>query len=119
MIDLPILDCLNPPCGACCLHMGMPPFDCYDDDDIEFVGLPDELKRELEQVWDSHFGDQKEKFEGRISNNTGGACAWLDLETRKCRHYEHRPAICRNFEPGCDVCQEDREIAERDGMLTP
>ncbi len=21
---------------------------------------------------------------------------WLDLESRKCRHYEHRPNICRD-----------------------
>lgn len=37
-------------------------------------------------------------------------CMWLDLETRKCRHYEHRPNICRDTlernDAGCRTYRE-------------
>lgn len=103
-------------CGACCLHLGIPPFDMYDDDDFDFKILPDALKLDLQAEWDKHFGHEAERYDGRIPNATGGPCYWLDLETKRCRNYEHRPACCREFEPGCDICLEDRELA---GIVTP
>jgi Fe-S-cluster containining protein len=36
-------------------------------------------------------------------------CVWLDLETRRCKHYEHRPDICRNFDLGCPACRRHRD----------
>ncbi len=113
--QLPILDCLNPPCGACCLHFTIPPFDCMcslgfdgDDfeDDVDFSRLPDHLKAELVALYESD------------RSNLPMPCPWLDPATRKCRNYEHRPVTCREFQPGCNICLEDREIAVRDGMLT-
>jgi len=31
-------------------------------------------------------------------------CLWFDAEMRRCRHYEHRPDICREFEIGSKEC---------------
>jgi hypothetical protein len=39
----------------------------------------------------------------------GLPCLWLDLETRRCRHYEWRPDVCRLFEVGCGPCLDWRE----------
>lgn len=90
-------------CGACCMHMGVPPFDEFDgaidDQDIEYQRLPDELKREIDEAWD--------KGTTWFVNKP---CIWLDLETRKCRHYEHRPLVCERFEPGNPICIEDRQL---------
>jgi Fe-S-cluster containining protein len=33
-----------------------------------------------------------------------GPCIWLDLETKLCRHYDHRPKVCRTFEVGGESC---------------
>lgn len=34
----------------------------------------------------------------------GLPCCWLDPETKRCRWHEHRPQICRDFEPGSQAC---------------
>jgi Fe-S-cluster containining protein len=31
-------------------------------------------------------------------------CLWFDPVSRKCRHYEHRPPVCREFEVGGEDC---------------
>jgi len=31
-------------------------------------------------------------------------CIWLDQATGKCKHYEHRPDVCRDFEVGGAGC---------------
>ena len=37
-------------------------------------------------------------------------CMWLDLETRRCRNYEHRPEVCREaVKPGDEHCRHDRK----------
>lgn len=37
--------------------------------------------------------------------STSDVCAWLDIESRKCRFHEFRPGICRDFEMGSDGCR--------------
>ena len=32
------------------------------------------------------------------------ACIWLDHESRRCRHHEYRPSICRDFAVGSEDC---------------
>lgn len=110
--ELPVLHRVScDGCGACCLHLGIPPFDSYDDDDIEFALLPQELKDELTAAWDVYFAQEAARYETKIPNATGTPCCWLDLETRRCRQYEYRPDICSRFEPGCEICLEDRMLA--------
>ena len=95
-------------CGECCTMMGVPPFDeagCQptDDTDVEYRDLPAELKAEIDAAWEKG----TEFFAGK-------PCIWFDPETRLCRHYEYRPVVCADFEPGNPVCLEDRaSIAER------
>lgn len=38
-----------------------------------------------------------------------GDCIWLDPNTRRCRWYEHRPQICRDYEMGGASCLAERE----------
>lgn len=78
-------------CGACCMWMTVPPTIGDDDDDDWWDCLPDELKIEINAV------------EGAMK-----PCVWLDMETRRCKHYDLRPPTCRLFKPGCQVCEEDR-----------
>lgn len=36
-------------------------------------------------------------------------CLWFDESTKRCRHYEHRPEVCRSsVAPGDDVCKATR-----------
>jgi Fe-S-cluster containining protein len=120
VIALPILtdnpSCVG--CGACCLNITMPPMHGYDDDDLEFRELPDELKRELIERWDSVFGDERKKLNGRITNSVGSPCSWLDMETKRCLHYEHRPVLCQEYQPGCNVCVEVRDLAGLGPLLS-
>lgn len=92
MTDLPILNCDN--CGACCMEMRSPPF--IGDMDPEFMALPGEMRVAI------------------VTHALGDAppespCLWLDLETRRCKHYDLRPEICRDFEVGSDGCRRWRE----------
>ena len=95
-------------CGACCMHIGMPPFASCDD--FEFQVLPTHLKRELWSQVGKVFGPAG-------TQDAGKPCLWLNLETRQCRHYEHRPFCCREFRPGSDVCLDDRELCGIDNPL--
>lgn len=87
----PVTDCGG--CGACCMELSVPPFL----DEIDF--LPRELQQEV--------------IAGRMEESDRAAqglpCIWFDSQTLKCRHYEHRPNICREFETGGDCCLETRE----------
>lgn len=86
------------------MHLTLPPFDSYDDDDCDFETLPTELQQELVEAFDRIFPESGE----RIPGSTGVPCMWLDMETKTCRHYEHRPCCCREFQPGNEICLEDR-----------
>lgn len=110
-------------CGACCLHMGTPPgyalfFSLQPDGSVasttehafpgdleHFAGLPLEAKQELHDYYRAMLNDE-------IADRTYGdntPCLWFDGETRQCRHWEHRPSICRDFTVGSIHCIEHRE----------
>jgi len=73
-----------------------------DDEDYQrAMELPDELKRELLTYRDRLVAGEK--------HPRGGVCLWLDESTGGCRHYEHRPSICREFEMGSEECHSWRE----------
>lgn len=98
MAALPIVSCDN--CGACCMSMMFPPFD-EEDGAIE---LPSQIEEELISAIEA--GRNQVPGASRI----GLPCFWLDTETRRCKHYEFRPGICRRFEPGNNICIKDRAI---------
>ena len=100
-------------CGACCREQESPPMylfilsgnfevDENDEDTIRARALPDDLKRELLE-----YG---ERIRTGQPHPRGGICLWFDEITRKCRHYELRPSICREgVEVGDEACLSWRD----------
>lgn len=39
-----------------------------------------------------------------------GPCVWFDESRRRCRHHEHRPRVCRDFQIGGKDCLAWREF---------
>ena len=99
MDALPIIDSCDE-CGVCCMHMAVPPYS-----DGEFI--PMSVMHDLADVQESR----------RLQLAAWGTdfvpCGFLDLVTRKCRHYDHRPAVCREFERGGEECREFRDATTR------
>ncbi|MDA1229918.1 MAG: YkgJ family cysteine cluster protein [Planctomycetota bacterium] len=99
-------------CGACCREQESPPMyllilsgvfddDDFRDDTIRARALPDNLKQEL-LAYGAHIRAGK-------PHPRDGVCLWFDESTRGCRHYEHRPSICRKFEMGSEACHSWRD----------
>jgi Fe-S-cluster containining protein len=105
---LPVItpaDCKG--CGACCRHVGHPMFGPLIDEatgrqlpapllDPEFVALPRHLRRELVEY-------RRFLLARDIGDDFGWPCIWLKPDGT-CRHYEHRPRVCRDFELGGEAC---------------
>lgn len=94
-------------CGACCMHLAIPPLDAAiyewnDESDPDWSAMPLWLRITVLAAYDR----------GRLELGASGAlpCLFLDQKTKRCRHYEERPSICRNFEPGNWCCIEDRQL---------
>ena len=50
---------------------------------------------------------------GRIMARLGdGWCAALDRDSMRCRIYERRPTVCRDFEMGGSECIAERSAAQ-------
>lgn len=111
-LQLPVVtNCDN--CGACCTEQAALP--------IHLVGkhfrmepvnpLPPELEAELLVTVEGFLKD------GFPPN--GSPCIWYDSETRRCRHYEHRPTLCRDeVKPGDDACLRWRRALGIDAGVT-
>ena len=110
VIELPVIKSCEG-CGACCMEQSSPPGYAVlqslggswpEAEDWErFKRLPTKarviLKKYIDRVMsNSPPGDEQ-------------PCCWLDLETKQCRFYEHRPQICRDFEMGSEACRAWRE----------
>jgi Fe-S-cluster containining protein len=80
-------------CGECCHNQRLPPFV------FETDRVPPELLAECVAELDRWKGESQ------------GPCIWLDLATKACRHYEHRPDICHDFSVGGESCLEQRRNA--------
>lgn len=109
MDQLPIIDCNN--CGLCCTGVMSPPgFQlCFNgwpkdfavDDQAIVATMPPELRDELI----SHY----QKVVSIVGYRKGEPCIWYDPASKKCRNYEYRPTICREFEVGGEGCLKWRE----------
>lgn len=126
--QLPLIhDCSN--CGVCCYHMGYPAFmlpresatDEQIDRDPELQRLlavgwtRDELKvgHPGESHWHNLPSDLKKEWQAYVATydrpgELDGKCFWLDLETNLCKHHQHRPQVCRDFEAGSKECHHWR-----------
>lgn len=91
-------------CGACCTGQAALPVSWYTSTAVLLDGsssLPPELLAELEAM--------RIRFLADGFPPDDSACVWYDVETRRCRHYEHRPDICRDeVQPGDDSCRNWR-----------
>lgn len=103
-------------CGKCCQHLDRPPFNLLFDHSFTRIHtgqvdggsvkdwqdypiwerIPDELKREVEE----------DRQSGKRPPDS--PCLWYDPDTKKCRHYELRPTVCRDFTPGEPACNKFR-----------
>ena len=101
MTELQILNEVNcEGCGKCCMHVGHPMFV---HDEPSYISLPANLRKAHDEYMESLDGD-----------DLGEPCYWLDLDSLRCRNYEHRPRVCREFEVGGEGCLETRSrVPER------
>ncbi len=63
--------------------------------DGELESLPLDIRRDLEL---------RKKMRSDRGWVDDVPCFWLDLATMKCRHYDHRPSICRDFDRSSEGC---------------
>ena len=93
-------------CGACCLYLVWPPF--YRIDDPQWKRLEEE-RPELVA------GSEIDRFRRREMGQDPdwkAPCLWYDAESQRCKHYEYRPDVCRDFEPGSSECAYFREMRD-------
>jgi Fe-S-cluster containining protein len=91
-------------CGLCCMHMRTPPF--TGQTDPRWKDLSQELRAEIH---DWIMSEPSPRYQLMVKHDGDiNPCIWLDLVSGKCKHYELRPDICRDYEPGCDPCRKLR-----------
>ena len=94
-------------CGACCVTQSSPPGYVIlmlrgdgswpvEADVTRFRNLP----RDAMEVLD----DYARELKGDYNVSDERTCCWLDLPSRRCRWYEHRPQICREMKRGGKSC---------------
>lgn len=118
-MSLPIIsNCDN--CGACCRTMGTPPGfalffppegKCISDHALCSVDMKI-IEAMPRDVWLSLQDYYTRVWRGESPDRTAHddlPCLWYDEETKRCRHHEHRPTICREFEVGEEACVEWRK----------
>ena len=109
-------------CGACCMHVGVPlgygsfaiaalrgidvkTASVDEGPDLErWRAMPQQLRAEIGSYYDAHVNHGERNREGESL-----PCFWLDESTRRCRNYEWRPDVCRDFAAGTDGCQWSRD----------
>lgn len=99
------MNCDN--CGACCLSQTSPPG--YTGEELVLFATPED--EELFYAAPQEARDAIWTWQDRIDAIPNGEplpadepCCWLDLETMRCRWYEWRPSVCREFDVGGKSC---------------
>ena len=98
-------------CGACCMEVGAPPGYTWlmESSPESRSGWPD--KDDIERA--KHLpADARKAILEADREDDARPCCWLDVENRRCRFYEHRPQICRDYELGSEDCLRYREVYE-------
>lgn len=101
MIELPILGPTScDGCGACCHGIGSPVvlYASRPDYGETHPFRPADLPAKLIDEINSHFSGLMRGQEPQ------GQCLWYDPANQKCRHYDFRPQICRDFELAGKSC---------------
>lgn len=79
--------------------MGFPSYITGDDDqpaEETWLTMPAILKAELVSFMASYAQPTNGKLDG--------VCCWYDVEHKRCKHHEHRPNVCRDFQVGSPDC---------------
>ncbi len=87
-------------CGLCCTEMGSPPFMPEHVGGVELQRLPAVVRKDYENGM---------KLRDAIGWPDGEPYFWL-MEDQRCKHYQHRPEICREFKVGGEACRGWREL---------
>lgn len=108
-------------CGACCMHMRSPPSVVMWENDQPVLRTSNGIDSDKDD-YDWLMAAPEEARQIKLARMDSDApdecpCCWLDLETKRCRFYEFRPGICRDFELGSPECLAHR--ASRGIDLTP
>jgi len=99
-VSLPMIQSCDG-CGLCCLHVSFPP---YHRDEI--AALPPDVQDSLAAASTT----RAMQYAATGADET--PCMFLDLLTRRCRHYDHRPEICQDYETGGVECLSIRNELE-------
>ncbi|MBM82889.1 MAG: zinc/iron-chelating domain-containing protein [Planctomycetaceae bacterium] len=103
------LETINPDscddCGLCCEGIGSPVllYASRGDDSEPHPYRPDDLPAELLDEINFHFSGLARGQEPQER------CLWYDTDSRRCRHYQWRPQVCRDYALGGDACLLERE----------
>ncbi|MBX3435963.1 MAG: YkgJ family cysteine cluster protein [Planctomycetaceae bacterium] len=91
-------------CGLCCEGIGSPVllYQSVPGHDGPHPQRPPGLPQPLIEEIDLHFLGLLRGQEPQ------GCCLWYDPVDRRCRHYDWRPQICRDYERGGDPCLRRR-----------
>ena len=95
-------------CGACCRVVTAPPFVRDFDGDGEEAW--ERLRRERPDLLAALLAEARARRADHAPDY-GTPCTWYDADTRRCRHYDHRPRACRAFEVGSVDCRDARRRA--------
>ncbi len=92
-------------CGLCCEGVGSPVllYQSLPQRNGPHPSRPPDLPRELIAEIDHHFRGLARGEEAQDQ------CLWYDTVRLRCRHYEWRPKICRDYELGGQACLQLRE----------
>jgi uncharacterized protein len=85
-------------CGACCEQQAGLPITWYRVVEPD-APLPPELRAEIDETARRWGGLGVWQGPGE-----GAPCVWYDRASHRCRHYEHRPEVCRDFPVGGEDC---------------
>lgn len=110
MIDPDVYDCVR--CGACCIS---------DYESVDYVHMLEEDVEQLSEEEQERYVYTEETFGSpqhsmktcydKIGNCRCKALKGVIGQDVSCAIYDRRPNVCRNFQPGTDVCDYARQIA--------
>lgn len=104
-------------CGVCCRFVASPGYGRFfpadgrevdpealaGPDHARLLAMPAQLRAELA----AYYADPDRPAHGH--------CWWFDAAAGRCRHHEHRPQVCRDFETGGRDCREIRAFVRLRG----
>lgn len=83
------------------------------EDHTRWLAMPAELRAELKAYYDGvqagTIQDRTRNFGYQANPENDIPCLWYDLDAKRCKHHEHRPDVCREFDVGGPECKATRQ----------